>query len=237
MSGGITIDRRAHGRRLRGAAVAGVVALGMLGASPAWAAPSTQVVQGQYLRIVSVADWQAAENLYPGQTLPWDLTVSADAPEPGTMTLSLSATGGTPLTVDVLLCAQEWGPAGCTGGTSVLQAAWEVPRDGVLTALTELADTDVAHLRLNVALTSGAVVGATPTELRLHAVGMGETVVIGPDDPLPPTGLPEQIPLALAGAATVLLFSGLLMLLRRRRAESAEAVDAAGSSGSAGSTS
>ena len=81
----------------------GVVVLFMLlgSAAPAWASPTTEIIQGRILRLVSVADWEAAGSLLPGQQVRWDVAVSAVAPDPGIVTIALSATGEAPLLLDV----------------------------------------------------------------------------------------------------------------------------------------
>ncbi len=68
-------------RRAVAVVLLAVLALAM--PTAAWAAPTTQVIQGSILRLVSVADWAAAGRLLPGQPVEWDIAVSADAPDPG----------------------------------------------------------------------------------------------------------------------------------------------------------
>lgn len=186
-----------------------------IGAAPAWAASTTEVVQGEYLRIVSVADWQSATNMSPGDAVQWDLEISADAPDPGRVTIGVSATGGTPLTMDAYLCDERWSAAGCPSGARTLRLDWEVQRNGNLVPLTDMADTDVAYLRCSFALGSAALADDAKSEVRVHVNGSGETVTVGPDDPLAPTGLHPVIPLAMAGGALVLLLIGLVLYLRR----------------------
>lgn len=199
-------------RRAIGVAVVVLVMLGS--AVPAWAAPTTEVIQGRVLRLVSVADWDAAGALLPGQQVRWDVTVSARAPDPGRVTIALSATGGAGLVLDVSMCRRAWEGSGCPGGAVTLRSAWEIPRDGAEVRLVDVADSEVANVRLIIGLADGAEVGST--SIRLHASGQGETVAVGPDGGLATTGLTPQLPWVLAGGGA-LVVTGLLLVARRRR--------------------
>ena len=182
-------------------------------AAPAWAAPTTEIVQGDVLRIVSVADWEAASDMLPGQSMQWDVTVSAEASDPGVVRVGVSASGDAAIVVDVRACAQEWDPTGCSSGASELMTAWPVPRDGTETPLAEMADSEVMHLRLEVRLER-----ADPgtTQVRVHASGAGESVVVGPEGGLATTGLTPVVPWSL-GVAAVLVGGGLTIAARTRR--------------------
>ena len=205
----------------RVACVAGacaVVCAALVAVSPAWAAPSTEVVQGQVLRLVSVADWDAASSLLPGQPVQWDVTVSAEAPDPGTVAVGVSASGGAALVMDVLRCAQEWDESGCRGGATTLESGWSIPRDGLEVPLVEMADTEVAHLRLVIAL-DGADDGST--QVRVHARGAGESATIGPDGGLATTGGAPFAPWAICGALALVAGGAALSATRRRRSTGA----------------
>lgn len=191
--------------------------LTLVGASPAWAAPATEVVQGQYIRIVSTADWEAAGDLRPGIAIPWDLEISADAPEPGSMTLSLSATGGLPLSIDAQLCAQRWHADECPGGVDAHRLGWEIPLDGSRARFASVTDTDVAHVRLTVAMAPDAS-GEGSTVLKVHADGIGDPVVVGPGGHLATTGAaPGAAWMLGAGIAILSVGAGLLIAGRVRR--------------------
>lgn len=195
------------------AIVAGVV----VAAGAAWAAPSTQVVQGEVLRLVSVADWDAASSLLPGQPVKWDVTVSAEAPDPGTVAVGISASGGAGLRIDVLRCAQAWGEGGCPGGATAIESGWSIPRDGVEVPLLEMADTQVAHLRLAIALDGE---GGGSTQVRVHARGAGESATIGPDGELATTGAAPFAPWVIGGALVLVASGAALSAVRRRGATS-----------------
>jgi hypothetical protein len=202
---------------MRGRIVTGLVAaLALAGiAAPAWAAPTTQVVQGRVIRLVSVADWEAASALSSGRAVRWDVTVSADAPDPGRIVLGVSATGDARLDLDVALCAQEWEDDGCPRGETALRTAWDVPRDGVQTELTSMADTDVAYVRMSVALAADEHGGST--SIRFHASGEGESASVGPEGGLATTGMPPVVPWILAGGAILVVAGAALVVGRARR--------------------
>lgn len=205
--------RRARGRLLTAIAVWTIAGIGVLGVGgPAAAAPTTDVVQGQVIRLVSVADWVAASSLRPGQPVRWDVTVSADAPDPGTVRIGVSARGDADLLVDAHVCMRPWEGDECPGGARGLRSEWPIPRDGVEVALLEMADGDVAHLRLAIAL-DGA--GAGHTEVRVHAHGAGESAVVGPDGGLATTGLSTDVRWMLAVGGGLLVAGTVFAFLRR----------------------
>lgn len=199
--------------------VSALVVFSALGATPAWAV-SAQVVQGEVLRLVSVADWEAASSLLPGQPVQWDVTVSADAPDPGVVSIGISATGDAPLVIDVSSCAEAWEVDGCPAGATALQTSWGIPRDGVEVPLTEMADSEIAHLRLSVALEASGETGST--DIRVHAQGAGESVVVGPGGGgLATTGMSPLVPWILGGGAGLVVIGMALLALRRRRGSAA----------------
>ncbi|PRB11268.1 hypothetical protein [Microbacterium sp. MYb62] len=203
-------------RRALAALLLAAVAVAM--PSAVWAAPTTQVIQGAVLRLVSVADWAAAGSLLPGQPVEWDVAVSADAPDPGVVQIAVSATGDAQLLLDVSMCRQAWTAGGCPGGATELRTGWSIPRDGEEIPLTQIADTETAHLRLAIFLDPADGTGST--DVRVLAQGAGESVSVGSDGGLATTGSPLGVPWAV-GAGTVLVVGGTaLVLLRRRRAGS-----------------
>lgn len=188
--------------------------------SAAWAAPTTQVIQGSVLRLVSVADWEAASALLPGQPVRWDVEVSADAPDPGNVRISASASGDARLLLDVSMCLQPWTSSGCPGGATELRTRWSIPRDGVGVPLTEIADTETAHLRLAIFLDPAD--GSGSTDIRVLAQGAGETVIVGSDGGLATTGPPPGAPWGIGAGAVLTLWGAALVIRRRRRAASDE---------------
>lgn len=203
--------------RKRLLAVLGAIAAAVLLApTAAWAAPTTQVIQGDVLRLVSVADWDAASSLLPGVPVQWDVEVSADAPDPGIVRIGVSATGSATLLLDVSLCATAWGAGGCPGGATVLRTDWSIPRDGAQVGLTEITDTEIAYLRLAITLDPADVEGST--DIRVHAQGAGESAVVGPDGGLATTGPSPLLPWVLGAGALLVVSGGVIVIARRRRA-------------------
>lgn len=195
--------------------IVGIATLGCAG--PAAAAPTTEVIQGQVLRLVSVADWSAASSMRPGERVGWDVAVSSDAPEPGTVRIGISARGGADLLVDAQVCMRAWEGAECPGGARALRSDWSLPLDGIEVPLLEMAEGDVAHLRFSIAL-DGAHSGST--EVRVHAEGAGESAVIGPDGGLATTGPSTDLRWALAAGGVLLVSGATSTLVRRRRGPS-----------------
>ena len=175
---------------------------------------STQVVQGQYVRLVSVADWDAAQNLRPGASVRWDVAVSADAPEAGTLTVGVSARGDASLRIHAVLCMNPWEGESCPGGARTLVENWSVPRDGTLTPLAEFDAAREGHLRLQVALDQGA---AGSSELRVYGQGAGDSVSVGPGDDLAATGMSPFVPVLFGLSAALLLLGAVLALTTRPR--------------------
>jgi hypothetical protein len=186
--------------------------------SAAWAASTTQVIQGSVLRLVSVADWAAAGSLLPGQPVQWDIAVSAHAPDPGVVRIGVSATGEARLLLDVSMCAQAWTETECPGGATELRTGWSIPRDGVEVPLTEIADTETAYLRLAIFLDPSGGSGAGSTDVRVLARGAGETVTVGSDGALATTGLPPGTPWVVG--AVLVVWGAALVHSRGRRTAS-----------------
>ena len=205
------MTRRAAATLLAALAVGGA----LLAPAAAWAASTTQVIQGDVLRLVSVADWDAASRLLPGEPVQWNVAVSADAPDPGDVRIALSARGDAPLVVDVSQCLSAWTETGCPGGATELRTAWSIPRDGAEIPLTEIADTQVAHVRLAIALDPADRGGRT--EIRVHAHGAGESVVVSPDGGLATTGMSPVVPGVLVAGVLITLLGAALVRSRRRR--------------------
>lgn len=194
-----------------------IAAAAVVAPSAAWAAPTTQVIQGEVLRLVSVADWDAASGLLPGVPVRWDVAVSADAPDPGVVRIGVSATGSARLLADISTCSRAWDDAGCPGVETALRTDWRVPRDGAVVPLAEIADTDTAHLRLSIALDPAD--GAGSTDIRVIATGAGETADVGPGGGLASTGPAPGAGWAVVGGVLLAVWGGALAVVRRRRTE------------------
>ncbi|MDR2322242.1 MAG: LPXTG cell wall anchor domain-containing protein [Microbacterium sp.] len=206
-------------KRIRCAAIVLLAgALGVLTAAPAQAAVVTETVQGRYVQIVSSADWSDAAAMSDGRSVRWDLTVSAHAPDPGSVRVSVSASGAAPLSVDVRTCAESWQDSGCPSGERTLRAGWVVPRGGQPVEVEAISADDVAHLRLDVRVGDDARQGSS-TQIRVHADGFGDAVQIGPgaEHALPATGGAVPVLVIVVGGVLVLAAAVILVVGARRR--------------------
>ena len=196
--------------------IAGLLAV--LSATPAQAAVVTETVQGRYVRIVSSADWSAAAAMSEGASVRWDLTISANAPDPGTVRLGVSASGAASIIADVRVCGQQWQGESCPSGGRDLRSGWAVPRDGSTVRLDAIPADAVAHLRLDVRVGDAAHTGAS-TQVRVHADGAGDRVQVGPgaEGALPATGGVVPVPVVVIGGALVAAALVLLVVARLRR--------------------
>lgn len=194
--------------------------LGVLPVAPAHAAVVTETVQGQYLRIVSSADWSTAAAMGEGEAVRWDLVVSAHAPDPGTVRLAVSAAGAAPIVADVRMCEEPWQGGTCASGARVLRTDWSVPRDGSAVPIDAMSSDTVAHLRLDVKVGRDAQGGAS-TRVRVLADGFGDSVQVGAGSAgsLPATGGSIPVPLLVVGGVLVIAAAGMLVVAARRRRE------------------
>ncbi|MFS0854137.1 LPXTG cell wall anchor domain-containing protein [Microbacterium sp. 179-I 3D4 NHS] len=182
--------------------------------------PEVEVIQGRVLRLVSMADWDDAASLLPGRPVRWDVAVSAETAEPGTITLGVSAIGDAPLLVDAELCPTAWRAGACPGGAETLRSRWSIPRDGAQISLARFSATEDAHLRLRVALAEDA---GGVTRMRVHAHGVGDSVSVAPETPA--LGAPSPagaLPTTGGSTAPIVVFVGIVLaalgvVLSRRR--------------------
>lgn len=201
-------------------ALAGVLTLA--GAGHVAAAPTTEVIDGRYLQIVSVADWQAAKSLEPGQVLRWDLVISAEAPEPGTIDVTVSALGLTPLEINARLCMSAWDGETCPRGERQLRSGWQVPRDGLDVPLANFPSAETAHLRLGVTLGPGPAPDGAATQVTVRATGVGESIEVNGEESLAQAGAPARPAGVLATAGLTLLGAAALVFARGRRRANAD---------------
>lgn len=168
------------------------LALVLLAAVPVQAAPSQEVIEGEVLHLVSVQDREAMTTMTPGETVTWDVRVSADEPD-GSIELELDAAGDAGFLVGVAACADEG--QGC--GRELLAPTVV---DGVTSLGSQGAD-EVIWYRIGVRL-----VGDEPvrTVLTFTARGQGEEVSTDGEAELPGTGTSPWLPVGLALAALLL---------------------------------
>ncbi len=182
----------------------------------AGAAPTTETVQGRYLRIDSTADWRIAAAMGPGDEVRWDLAVSADAPSPGSVRLGVSATGAIGLDVDVRLCGQAWQGETCPTGARTLRTGWPVPLDGRTAELDAMPADAVAHLRIDVRVPATDEDLRGSTEIRVHADGFGDSIETGPGASAVLSATGGSMPVALVVVGGVLVGGAVVLLLAVR---------------------
>lgn len=207
-------------RRALGAAV--LVAALACAASPAHAAPVSEVAQGDHVRIVSTIDREAIAAMRPGDVVRWDLEISADAPEPGTLEIAVRGAGALGLTVDARACASPWRGDDCRTGAEHVLADWRPLAAPGREELVQVVDAArPTFLRLGIAAQGDAAPGAS-TELRVVVDGFGEQVSAGAGDvprsrgPLAVTGGGAPAA-ALVAIGVALCLAGAAALARRRR--------------------
>lgn len=205
-------------RKITAAALGAALCFG--GAIPASAAPKSEVIRGQFIEIVSTADTAQMQQMLPGDTVEWLVSVSADAPEPGVIDLTLSGTGELPLSVAVLSCDVDWSDATCPSGNVVLREQADVMLDGTSEQLVQFDAASAQHLKLNVSLADTGRAAGGETELRVHALGFGDDVTVTPtgDDTLPDTGMHLTGALLLSVGAIIIGIAGAQLLSRSRDA-------------------
>ncbi|MDN5726916.1 MAG: signal peptidase I [Propionibacteriales bacterium] len=206
-------------RALRSAIPAGSVVFGVLLAASlapaAQAATQREVISGEHLTLTSITDDQMT-SMQPDTWATWQVGVTAEAPDPGTVGLSLSASGTMPLDVQITSCSVAWRRDRCLGDARVLRRTDQVTLGGPEQALTSFPSDQQRWLLIKVRLAEGADSGRTT--LVVHARGAGDDLSIGGGDvgTLSDTGSPFGP--GLLGLAVLAVGSGIgLAALGRRR--------------------
>lgn len=223
-------------RRAAGAAVAVLavaVALTQLPAAtpPAAAEVRERVVAGPVITLVAVGDEQAMTALTPGAPVHWQVGVLSDPPEPGTLQVSIRATGKLStrpdgLQLQVASCPQRWQDGRCP-----------VPADELITAGPAQAVSGRDHRMAEIPagepqwlLVTAWLPGDWPptdrpatgtAAVRITAAGFGDSVSTEPDEPmLPGTGADRSSTVALV-VGSVALAAGIVLLTAARRQRTA----------------
>lgn len=213
--------RQRQGGLPRGGAAVLFVALSGLAStvpgSPGRADALAQRISGDVLRLETIADPQAMTQMSPGLTVPWQVGIWAEAPNPGTINVSWSASGDTELGLlaEVRACDTRWRSGECPGTESLLQGQTHVPWGPSEQGLKEITSDEQVWLLVEAHLSPGGTPDGQ-VELRVHARGFGEDVAAdtGPVTHLPPTGVEWGPPVLVALAA---LLVGFLALAASRR--------------------
>jgi signal peptidase len=210
-------ERRRRRLAERGGAVTAVGLLGaaLLVGAPAPAEARERVIRGEVITLVSI-EQPEMRTLTPGARAVWQVGVSADTAESGTITLALAAAGDDArgLSYRVDACPRRWVDSACDGARALIDepVAAHHPERQVGTIRAD----EPAWLRIEVTLTTDAGSLETPVELILRARGVGDAVGTG-------TGLPTtggSFPWPLLGAALILTTAGAGILAGARRTRS-----------------
>lgn len=199
--------RRSTGRAMGILAGIGVVIVPWSGppTPAAHAAATDMVITGQYLRLTSVIDGSAMGAMAPGDSVDWQVGVSADAPSPGRIAVGYTFSGrrALPLDITTSACTKRWIGAACPGQEVPVGAIGAVSAapSGDLLAL----DSDAERwILLRVTLPQRAdIPHASATDLRIVVTGAGEELSAGPRDPAPDSGgVVPSVPVGGSGASS-----------------------------------
>lgn len=191
--------------------------------APLAIASETEVVHGRYLTLTSIADPEM-RTMRPGATVPWQVGISAQAPDSGAVVVSLSGEGDDTLQLaaTVTACSAEWADAVCPGRSWRLADLNPMPVDGAHRELLVMPADEERWLLFSVTMapTAKPASGAGVAQF-VHASGHGDTVTLGRGS-LPDTGAtgPQRSLLLAIGAVIAgLLLAGLGWLLKSRVAQ------------------
>ncbi|GAA2174300.1 hypothetical protein GCM10009846_19720 [Agrococcus versicolor] len=186
--------------------------LALVAAAPANAAPSTEVIQGEVIRLESVQDAAAMATMDLGRPVAWDVGVTA-ARSDGTIELSL-AVAATPnaYAATVRWCSAPWSETGCAAGATPVVEATLV--DGAIELGAQSA-AETRWYRIDVELIQR--IGGATAAIDFRASGAGETVESGGEASLPTTGQDSGV-VAAFGLAIVAIATGIVVAAVARRA-------------------
>lgn len=191
-------------------------------------------VHGQYLRMRAIGDESEMLNLSPGASADWTVDVWADAPDPGTVELTigtgrLSESFASQLFVVVKTCSEIVPMGECPGGAAKPVSGVALtdlgPSPGNDRYLLEMPSDEMRRVQVTVTLNNSAdaeAVAGHRSGVRLTAIGQGEEVSIGPGDPGDPgepdapgsvdPDVPGDLPrTGVEGWLWVLLIAGVLI--------------------------
>ena len=214
-------------------------------AAPGAGDAETTLITGEHLRLQTTGDLAQMQNLAPGQSVPWEVGVWAEAPGPGEIRIGLAGRGELAAQQDALLVAVEacptpWDGTDCAERAQTVLERTPLDQLGSPEATHHLITMDAAEqrwLRITVTLSASAAdLDGAHGELLVEAVGAGEHLTTddpphgpggdtgggagsdsegGPGGDLARTGAASTLPLTLAASA--LLISGTALALRARR--------------------
>lgn len=174
----------------------------------AHAADTETHINGTVLRLTSIGDTELMTNLQPGIPVEWQVGVSADAPDPGKVDISLSAYGhaanAQKLIVAVDSCTTRWNAKTCSTGRQTLIHPQVLPEimspdaSAGTRLLTTMTSDEQRWLKISVTLADVADPGFSQI-LHVHANGLGDDLSTEEKpQTLPETGVNLGVPLLLA---------------------------------------
>lgn len=193
----------------------------------AHAAETETHINGAVLKLTSIGDTELMTNLQPGIPVEWQVGISANAPDPGTVDISLSAsddaTDAQKLTVAVDSCRTRWNAKICsTGHQALIQPqplsdllAPEITEGTLL--LTTMPSDEQRWLRIAVTLAGPVDTGFSQT-LHVKANGLGDDLSTGGQPlMLAETGFNPLPPILLALTSLLMGLTIAGCTARRRR--------------------
>lgn len=221
---------RSDSARISAAAVTAVLlggALAVVPQSPASAVggaflgvESTSVARGTYLTLTSIGDAEAMSNMQPNVPVLWQIGVSADAPEPGTVSLSLEASGDSSLglSLEIRSCSVQWVGGVCDGAERSIQPRLEAPLNSGLQLLESMPASEQRWMLVSAMVPPG---GEGEVSLAVRAQGDSDSIAVGPGTvgTIARTGAASAPPMLLLGGVGVsagLLVAGAAAVLKRR---------------------
>ncbi|MGX4655193.1 signal peptidase I [Micromonospora sp. SCSIO 07396] len=203
------------------ALLSGFTAAVLVPPSQARAETTENVIRSRSLTLISIGDQDRMTHMVPEDPVPWQVGVTAQAKQPGTVTISLAALGVLALNpnglqVMVAVCAKRWVESVCPAGEQELV----LPR-GPATELTTHPVT-ISSMRADqqrwVLITASLLtdtMASGSADLVVTAVGFGDRASAGGNvGPLPRTGTELRTPV-LAGVSA--LIAGLLIMRATRK--------------------
>ena len=159
----------------------------------------TTLITGEHLRMQTTGDPEQMQNLAPGRPVSWEVGVWADAPTPGEIRLGISGRGELArlpgaLLVSVQACAEPWADDRCPDGAARLlepESLDQLSSAEPTRHLTTMPSQEQRWLRVEVTLadsSDSADAAGADGEVLIHAVGAGEELAAGPEQPPEPPG-------------------------------------------------
>ncbi|WP_194822420.1 signal peptidase I [Micromonospora sp. S-DT3-3-22] len=205
------------------ALLSGLTAAVLVPPSQARAETTENIIHSKSLTLISIGDQDRMTHMVPDDPVPWQVGVTAQARQPGTVTISLAALGALALNphglqVMVAVCAKRWVESACPTG----EQKQVLPRGpaAALTAHPVIISSMRADQQRWVLITASLLtttMASGSADLVVTAVGLGDQASAGGNvGPLPRTGPALRTPI-LAGVSALIAGSLIMRATRRRR--------------------